>query len=221
MAIGARGNSFNYALDYAHIYFVSSLFIVIPNALYGLLRSEGDTKWTMYVMVICAVLNMILNPIFIYTLNMRMFGATLSTILSLMIVLIIILYWIYIKKDTYLKPTMSNFSYDSHIVGDILKVAVPSTIEMIFITFITAAMHFIILVVSTTDSVAIFENGWRMVTLATEHMMTISTALVSIIATNWGAKNYANINAAYDYSMKLSTAVGLIALVIFLIFAPK
>lgn len=60
-----------------------------------------------------------------------------------------------------------------------------------------------------------------MVTLATEHMMTISTALVSIIATNWGAKNYANINAAYDYSMKLSTAVGLIALVIFLIFAPK
>lgn len=95
-------------------------------------------------------------------------------------------YWIYIKKDTYLKPTMSNFSYDSHIVGDILKVAVPSTIEMIFITFITAAMHFIILVVSTTDSVAVFENGWRMVTLATEHMMTISTALVSIIATNWG-----------------------------------
>jgi Na+-driven multidrug efflux pump len=115
-----------------------------------------------------------------------------------MIVLTIILYWIYIKKDTYLKPTLSNFSYDSTIIVDILKVAVPAICEMIFITFITATMHFIILAVSTTDSVAVFENGWRMVTIATEPMMAISTALISIVAANYGAKNFKNIKIAYD-----------------------
>jgi len=152
---------------------------------------------------------------------MGMFGAALSTIISLAIVLCIIIYWIYIKKDTYLKPTLSNFRYNSRIVIDILKVAVPGICEMIFITFITAVMHFIILAVSTTDYIAVFENGWRMVTLATEPMMAISTALISIVAANYGAKNFKNIKMAYDYSMKWGTFIGIAALTIFLVFAPQ
>ena len=212
IAMGARDPSLGYALDYAHIYFVLSFFVVMPNALYGLLRSEGDTKRTMYVMVLCAVLNMILDPIFIYTFNLVMFGAALSTVISLMIVLSIIIYWIYIKKDTFLKPTLANFRYDSQIMIDMLKVAVPSVIEMIFITFITALMHFIILAVSTTDSVAVFENGWRMVTLATEPMMAISTALISVVAANYGAQNYRNIKTAYSYSVKIQRSLELLLL---------
>lgn len=221
ICMGARGVALNYALEYAHIYFVGSIFVVMPNALYGLLRSEGDNKRTMYVMVLCAVVNMILDPIFIYILNMGMFGAAVSTVISLIIVLMVIIYWIYIKKDTYLKPTASNFNYDGEIFKDILKVAIPSICEMIFITFITALMHFIILTVSTTDSVAVFENGWRMITLATEPMMAISTALISIIATNYGAQKYENMKIAYNYAMKLGTILGIIALIIFLVFAPQ
>ena len=98
MMMGARGISLNYAMEYAEIYFALSIFVVMPNALYGLLRSEGDTKRTMYVMVACAILNMMLDPVFIYILNFQMFGAALSTVISLMIVLGIILYWIYLKK---------------------------------------------------------------------------------------------------------------------------
>ena len=221
MLMGARGASLGYALDYGHIYFIASIFVVLPNALYGLLRSEGDTKRTMYVMVLCAIVNMVLEPIFIYTFNMKMFGAALSTIISLAIVLAIIIYWIYIKKDTYLNPTLTNFDYESFIMMDMLKVAVPSICEMIFITCITAIMHFIILAVSTTDSVAVFENGWRMVTLATEPMMAISTALISIVAANYGAGNFKNMKIAYDYSMKIATLLGVVALVIFLVFAPQ
>ena len=221
MMMGARGISLNYAMEYAEIYFSLSIFVVMPNALYGLLRSEGDTKRTMYVMVACAILNMMLDPVFIYILNFQMFGAALSTVISLMIVLGIILYWIYLKKDTYLNPTLSNFDYDSTIIKDILKVTIPGIVEMIFITCITAIMHFIILAVSTTDSVAVFENGWRLVTLATEPLMAISTALISIVAANYGAKQFQNIKTAYTYSMKLGTIIGIIALVIFLVFAPQ
>lgn len=219
--MGARGPSLAFALDYGHIYFISSIFVVMPNALYGLLRSEGDSKRTMYVMVLCAVVNMVLDPIFIYSFNLKMFGAALSTIMSLAIVFGIMIYWIYIKRDTYLSPTLSNFDYESFIMGDMLKVAIPSICEMIFITCITAIMHFIILAVSTTDSVAVFENGWRMITLATEPMMAISTALISIVAANYGAKNYENMKIAYDYSMKIGTLLGIVSLVIFLVFAPQ
>ena len=60
--MGGRGISLEYAIQYVHVYFLSSIIVIMPNALYGLLRSEGDTKRTMYVMVLCAVLNMVLDP---------------------------------------------------------------------------------------------------------------------------------------------------------------
>ena len=82
-------------------------------------------------------------------------------------------------------------------------------------------MHFIILAVSTTDSIAVFENGWRILMLATEPMIAISTALVSIVAVNYGAKKYENIKLAYNYSMKLGTLFGITTLVIFWVFAPQ
>lgn len=70
MAVGGRGIALEYAMQYGHIYFLASIFVVMPNVLYGLLRSEGDVKRTMYLMVLCAVVNMILDPLFIYTLDM-------------------------------------------------------------------------------------------------------------------------------------------------------
>ena len=219
--VGGRGIALEYAMQYGHIYFLASLIVIMPEALFGLLSSEGDNKRAMYVMVLCAVINMILDPVFIYILNMGMIGAAIATIISLAIVLIIIIYWIYIKKDTYIKPTLSKFHYNPGMVVDILKVAVPSTSEMIFVTFITAALHFIILEVSTIDSIAVFENGWRMLMLATEPMIAISTALISIVAVNYGAKKYKNIKRAYDYSMKLGTLFGIVSLVIFWVFAPQ
>ena len=219
--MGGRGLSLKYAMDYAGIYFISSIFVVMPNALYGLLRSEGDNKRTMYLMVSCFIMNMFLDPVCIYSLNLGIFGAAISSIISLFIVLSVMLYWIYIKKDTYLKPLLKNFNYDISIVKDILKVAIPSICEIIFITFITSIMHFIILAVSTTDSVAVFENGWRMITLAYEPMMAIATALISIVATNYGAKNYKNIKVAYSYSIKLGTLLGVIAFILFFVLAPQ
>lgn len=221
VSMGAGGTSLYYAREYAGIYFVSSIFVVMPNALYGLLRSEGDTRRTMYVMVFCSIINMILDPVFIYVLDMGMFGAALSTVFSLMIVLFVILYWIYVKGDTYLNPVWSKFSYDSGIVWDILNVSIPYICEMIFITFITAVFHYIILSVSNTDSVAVFENGWRLITLATEPLMAISTALISVIAANYGANNFENIKVAYYYAIKLGSVLGICALVIFIVFAPQ
>ena len=221
ICMGGHGIALDYALQYGHIYFLASIFVVMPEALYGLLSSEGDNKRTMYVLLLCAAINMILDPIFIYKLNMGMFGAAIATILSLAIVLVIIIYWIYVKKDTYVKPTLDKFHYNKDIIIDILKVAVPATCEMILITFITAIMHFIILAVSTTDSIAVFENGWRIVMFATEPMIAISTALVSIVAVNYGAKKYENIKLAYNYSMKLGTLFGITTLVIFWVFAPQ
>ena len=80
------GSTIGYAADYGNIILIGSIFIILSNALYGIFRGEGDTTRPMYAMVASAILNMILDPIFIYTLNMGVKGAAIATIISSIVV---------------------------------------------------------------------------------------------------------------------------------------
>ena len=98
------GQTIGYATDYGVIILLGSVFIILSNALYGIFRGEGDTTRPMYAMIGSAILNMILDPIFIYTLNLGVKGAAIATLISAIFVILMLLYWFYVKKDTYLKP---------------------------------------------------------------------------------------------------------------------
>lgn len=219
--LGASGKNLELAIEYSNIFFAGSIFVVLPEALYGLLRAEGYVKRTMYAMGICGILNCILDPIFIYTLNMGMRGAALATILSLEIVLLLIIYWIYIKQDTYLKPYMTNFKFRPHIIGDILQIGLPATIEFLIMSIVGIIMNYLLLVVSGSDSVAVYQNGWRIISFALEPIIGVSTALVTITGFNYGSRQFDKINTAYHYSIKFSTIIGLISTIILLVFPTQ
>ena len=69
----------------------------------GILRGEGDMKRAMYAMIVSVTLNAILDPIFIYVLGFGSAGASMATIFSALGSASVILYWILIKKDTYVE----------------------------------------------------------------------------------------------------------------------
>ena len=130
LAMGA-GNTINYAMDYGVILSVGSILVILSNSLYGVLRGEGDANRTMYAMLFSSIFNMILDPIFIYGLNLGVRGAAIATLISLLIVNFILFYWFYIKKDTYLEPFLSNYKFNKGISLDILKVGLPASLELI------------------------------------------------------------------------------------------
>ena len=123
-AMGAA-QTISYATDYGNIMIAGSILIILSNALYGIYRGEGDSKRPMYAMIASAVLNMILDPIFIYALNLGVKGAAIATLISAAFVILILSYWFYIKKDTYLNPILSNFDFKRDIGSDIVKVGIP------------------------------------------------------------------------------------------------
>lgn len=216
--IGA-GQTINYATDYGIIVLIGSIFIILSNALYGIFRGEGDATRPMYAMIASAILNMILDPIFIYTLNLGVKGAALATVISSAFVILILIYWFYIKKDTYLKPYLSNFNYKRDISFDIIKVGFPASIQLLNNAFFAAVFSALLAYVGSTDSVAVYSTGWRIVTIGTTPLLAIGTALISVIAANFGAKNYKNIQIAHRYAMKVSIVIAIIVMVLTNVFA--
>ena len=217
-AMGA-GQTIGYATDYGVIILWGSIFIILSNALYGIFRGEGDTTRPMYAMIASAILNMILDPIFIYNLNLGVKGAAIATIISSLFVILMLLYWFYVKKDTYLKPNLANFNFKKGISVDIVKVGVPASIQLLNNAFFAAVFSALLTFVGSTDSVAVYSTGWRIVTIGTTPLLAIGTALISVIAANYGARNYKNIQVAHRYAMKVSIVIAFIVAILTNVFA--
>ena len=162
---------------------------------------------------------MVLDPIFIYTLNLGVRGAAIATIISSLFVIIILLYWFYIKKDTFLKPNLSNFNFKKDITIDIIKVGIPASIQFLNNAFFAAVFSALLAFVGSTDSVAVYSTGWRVVIIGTTPLLAIGTALISVIAANYGAKNYKNIQIVHRYAMKVSIIIAFIVAILTNVFA--
>ena len=72
---------------------------------------------------------------------------------------------------------------------------------------------------SSTDSVAVYSTGWRIVIIGTTPILAIGTALISVIAANYGAKNYENIKIAHRYAMKISMVFAFAVAILTNVFA--
>ena len=213
------GQTIGFATDYGNIIVLGSIFIILSNALYGIYRGEGDSTRPMYAMIASAILNMILDPIFIYNLNLGVKGAAIATLISAIFVIFMLMYWSYIKKNTYLKPILSNFKFKKNISFDIIKVGIPASIQLLNNAFFAAVFSALLAFLSSTDSVAVYSTGWRIVIIGTTPILAIGTALISVIAANYGAKNYKNIQIAHRYAMKISMVFAFAVAIITNVFA--
>ena len=207
LIIMGAAHTLPYAHEYGMVMFLGTILFVLPNAMYGILRAEGDVKRTMYAMILSAILNIILDPILIYILGLGVAGAALATLISTGSVLLVLYYWMFVKKDTYLNPY--------------LGVGIPASLEMIMTATFAAFFSAILAIVAGTDAVAVYSTGWRVVNIGMMPTVAISTALVSVVGANFGARRYENIRIAQRYSILLAVACAVVVGVLIYLFAPQ
>lgn len=82
LLFGASANTLSYAKDYLNIYLLGTIFVQLSVGMNYFINCQGYAKFGMLTLVIGGALNIILDPIFIFTLNMGVAGAALATIIS-------------------------------------------------------------------------------------------------------------------------------------------
>ena len=151
---------------YGKIIFGGSILLFFTNVANAILRSEGDTKRAMYAMIFGSVLNIILDPIFIYTLDFGVSGAAWATVISMGVTAVIMVNWLFFRKDTYITFDFKDFHFEKGILMDIFRVGVPASVQQTSMALMMLVMNVIIIAVSDTDGVAVYTVGWRVVTIA-------------------------------------------------------
>ena len=135
---GALADIMPYALSYSRIYIAFSIFNVFNVTMNNIVSSEGAAKTAMFALMSGAVLNVILDPIFIYTLGLGVAGAAIATALSQMVSSSIYIIYILRKKSVF-NFHIRECCFSRDILSEILKIGVPTLLFQL-LTSISIAM---------------------------------------------------------------------------------
>lgn len=214
-------NAINQGMEYGIPLFLNLYSFVFLGVLTGILRGEGETKKPMIASSIGLILNAILDPIFIYTLNMGVMGAAISTILTSILSLVILSYWVFVKKTTYLKFSFKSFKFDLFIIKKILSVGIPASIELFIMNIATTLYLMFISSISGNYGIAVFTAGNWIYYLGIMPITATCFALVPVVGNALGSGDLDKIKKAYEFGCKYAVILGtLIAICIFVFAEP-
>ena len=216
---GATGQTLKEAVAYATPLFLGLIALMFGNGCSGILRGEGDMKRAMYVVIVTVILNASLDPIFIYTFGLGSAGASLATVVSSLIAAIVILYWILIKKDTYIDVSLKNFKFDSKLTKDILKVGIPSALDMLIMAIAMSIYLIVIAIVGGDYGIATFTSGQRLYLFAIMPLTAIGSAVIAVSGSAFGARNGDYLSRTHKYGVKFGLALVTAITLILVIFA--
>ena len=210
-----------YAMDYGIIVFAFTAPILIPPIFGGAFRAEGDVKRATLPIAVVAIINMVLDPIFIYSFGWGVSGAALATGLSPLFAILMMLYWIFIKKDTYLSYNKKDFHNIFKIYKDILVVGIPASLEQLIMAALAVTVNYMLTLVSGSTAVAVYTAGWRIISLGLLPAIGVGTAAITVAGVAYGAKKYENIRTACRYSVKLGLISSIIVCILLFVFANQ
>ncbi|MDP6033418.1 MAG: MATE family efflux transporter [Candidatus Marinimicrobia bacterium] len=217
--LGATKSVLPVSWSYLKISLIGLPFMVFSTFFRSILSGEGDMKLPMAVAGLGTIINIILDPIFIFTLEFGVGGAAMASAISQLIVFLIFVYMLFIKEHAYIKFRMRDFSPSMFIVKDIIRVGFPASMSMIIMAFGQLVFNRI-LVRFSTDAVAAYQVGGRMDMVIFLPIMAIASALTTIVGMFYGAKEFEKIKFIAKYGIICAIMVTSILSILLYIFAP-
>ena len=216
--IGA-GNVLNYAMDYSYIIFIFIFVFIYSSIGSSFFRAEGNVKRATRAVFLSSILNIILDPIFIYTLNLGMKGAALSSVISVLISCIIMAYWIWVKKDNYLELTYKDFKLNLNIIKEIIGLAIPATLETTVVSVLTLLTNLMIKQASNSVSVGVYTASMQVVQFTIIPLTAISVTLLTVAGVAYGANNFKNLKTAHSFCIRIGFVLAIVSAIIMIIFS--
>jgi len=213
------GSVKSYCLSYGTVIFLLNIVFLAPNVTASVFRAEGDVARATNPLILTAVLNMIIDPIMIYGLNLGIFGAGLATVIASLIGWIWMLYWIYVKRDTFFQFKFSYYKRKMEIYKEILVVSLPAGTEEIIFALVAIILNYLIITTAGVSEVASFTIAWRFICIAFLPCMAIGIATITVSGVAYGARNWPNFDETIKYSALLGLAITLLICAIFFVFA--
>ena len=196
LMFGASGNTIGYATDYMNIYAIGTIFVQLTLGMGAFITAQGFAKVGMMTVLIGAVSNIILDPIFIFGCNLGVRGAALATIISQAISCVWVLSFLRGKK-TYLKLQRKNMRIDGKLVFPCVALGLSAFIMQSSESVISVCFNSSLLKYGGDIAVGAMTILTSVMQFAMLPMQGIAQGAQPISSYNYGAKNTARVKKTF------------------------
>lgn len=216
---GASENSIAMAVEYFNIILAFFPIYMLSNMMNAVIRADGSPSWSMASMLLGAIINIILDPIFIFGMHWGMTGAALATILGQCVSLVISL--IYFFRTKTFKLTKRSFIPDFKAFFNALKLGTSSFITQMTIVIISLVCNIMLAKYGAMSQygidipIAIIGIESKVFTVVINLVVGIVLGCQPIIGYNIGAKNYDRVKQLYKSILTCTLIIGIASTLLF------
>ncbi|MCU6746527.1 MULTISPECIES: MATE family efflux transporter [Lachnospiraceae] len=203
LAFGASPNTIEYAVSYMNIYAVGTVFVQLTLGMNAFITAQGFAKTGMFSVLIGAVTNIVLDPIFIFGFGMGVRGAALATILSQALSCIWVLHFLFGKK-TVLKIKKQNLRLKKKVILPCLALGVSTFIMQASESIISVCFNSSLLKYGGDIAVGAMTILTSVMQFAMLPLQGLGQGAQPIISYNYGARNKDRVKAAFTLLLKVS-----------------
>lgn len=213
-------DAFSEAADYALPYYLGAVVLVVQGIMVGILRGEGAAKRSMVITVVTALLNIVLDPLFAFVLDLGIVGLSLATVVATTVSMVPFVYWYFIKTQTsYVDIRLKGFRFDSGALREFLSVGAPKALEIDIMWGLNFILCYFVMVCGGSSSVAVYTTGWKYVDVIQVPSTALGGALVPICSAAFATGDRVKLRFAYLYTMVRAVAITAVLAVVLYVFS--
>lgn len=216
---GASENSMGYAMQYFNLILAFFPIYMLSNMMNAIIRADGSPNWAMLSMLAGAIINIILDPIFIYWAKWGMFGAALATVIGQTVSFIIAVIYFFHTKT--FRCTWKSFIPDFKAFLQALKLGISSFITQMTIVIISLVCNILLVKYGAMSKygvdipIAIISIESKVFTLVINLVVGIVLGCQPIISYNMGAKRYDRVKELYNKILFCTLVIGILFTLLF------
>ena len=217
LAFGASENTISYSVDYMNIYALGTIFVQMTLGMNAFISTQGFAKVSMLSVLIGAIANIILDPIFIFGLGLGVKGAALATIFSQAMSCIWVLHFL-TGKTTFLKIRKRNFRLQAPIILPCLALGLSMFIMQASESVISVCFNSSLLKYGGDIAVGAMTILTSAMQFAMLPLQGLGQGAQPILSYNFGAKNVDRVRATFKLLLKVSLAYSTVMWALVMLF---
>ncbi|WP_222619069.1 MATE family efflux transporter [Ornithinibacillus hominis] len=217
---GATPSTLGYAMDYMFPIMFGTFFFSFGFATNNIVRSEGNARFAMMTMIVPAVINIALDPIFIFVMDMGVQGAAIATVISQASVTLMIFNY-FRKGKSSLSLSMKDLALKWAILKEVMAIGMPAFVQQAAGSIMMIAINSMLIQFGSEFYVGIYGLIQRILMFTIIPIMGVMQGMMPIVGYNYGAKHYERMRETIWITMKIVTACAtLIMLLLVIIPSP-
>lgn len=217
--LGASGSILPYALEYSRIYVISCILNVFNVTVSSIITSEGAAKTSMLALLLGAVLNCGLDPLFIYAFDLGISGAAAATAISQAFSAAVYLFYIFGKKSNFTFK-ISDYVFSKKIFSEIFKIGIPVFVFQL-LTSVSITLTNNAVKPYGDPAIAAMGAVTRLVSMGSLTVFGFIKGFQPIAGFSFGARNFDRLRSAIKVSVIWSTVFCVIVGAVFILFPSQ